>query len=141
MPIVKTEILGSQREINYEKNEYKKLINLIDNFKKRLNEFPNNGRISNKDIIFLAGLKAEDELEELKELLNFTKKQNKEIENKNLSIDDLKKEIVLLKDQIKTLESNNLVKDNDYSKACDYIEKLGNEIDSIKTKIKEVVNE
>ena len=141
MPIVKTEILGSQIEINYEKNEYKKLINLIDNFKKRLNEFPNNGRISNKDIIFLAGLKAEDELEELKELLNFTKKQNKEIENKNLSIDDLKKEIVLLKDQIKTLESNNLVKDNDYSKACDYIEKLGNEIDSIKTKIKEVVNE
>ena len=39
MPILKIDILGSIIEINYEQNEYDKLIYLIKNFKNRLKEF------------------------------------------------------------------------------------------------------
>ena len=75
MPKFSTEILGSKIEINYEKKEREKLINLINNFKKRLGEFPNNGRISNITIMFLAALRAEDQLVEVKTLL-----ENHEVE-------------------------------------------------------------
>ena len=57
MAILKIEILDSQIQINYEINEREKLINLIENFKKRLSDFPKNERISNNTIIFLAALR------------------------------------------------------------------------------------
>ena len=66
MPILKTEILGTNIEINYEKNEYDKLNNLIEKFKLRLSQFPNDGRASSNQILFLAALKTEDELEAMK---------------------------------------------------------------------------
>ena len=75
MPILKTKILGSQIEINFEESEREKLQHLISNFKKRLNEFPdNNGRISTNTILFLAALKAEDseEVVEVAEIVENT---------------------------------------------------------------------
>ena len=66
MPILKTEILGTNIEINYEKNEYDKLNDLIEKFKLRLSQFPNDGRASSSQILFLAALKTEDELDEVK---------------------------------------------------------------------------
>ena len=47
MPILKTEILGSEIEINYEEVEKERLTKLINQFKKRLSEFPQNGKINN----------------------------------------------------------------------------------------------
>ena len=64
MPILKTEILGSEIEIIYEEAEKEKLIKLINHFKQRLSEFPQNGKINDKAIIFFSALKIEDELEE-----------------------------------------------------------------------------
>ena len=66
MPILKTEILGSQIEINYQEDEYNKLKKLISSYKKRLNDFSNNGKVSRNTIFFLCSLKVEDELNEIK---------------------------------------------------------------------------
>ena len=70
MPTLKTEILGSIIEINYQKAEKEKLIRLIDRLSRRISEFNHNiGKISDSRIIFLAALKAEDQLEEIEYLL------------------------------------------------------------------------
>tara|TARA_B100001540_G_C15668533_1_gene579005 strand:+ start:186 stop:611 length:426 start_codon:yes stop_codon:yes gene_type:complete len=141
MPIIKTKILGSQFEINYEEKEYDKLINLINNFKKRLSEFPNDGRTSNNFIIFLTALKIEDELEELKKLNNKSKDQQNIVEDQNLIIEKLKKEIVLLNDNIKQLESNKRSEESDFSKTYENISQLESEIEIIKRKIKTALDE
>ena len=43
MPILKTEILGSQIEINYQEDEYNKLKKLISSYKKKYSIFLHNG--------------------------------------------------------------------------------------------------
>ena len=68
MPIHKTEVLGSLIQINYEEKEKQKLLRLISKFKERLGEFSKDGGINNNLVMFLSGLKAEDELEETKKL-------------------------------------------------------------------------
>ena len=107
MPTLKTEILGSIIEINYQEAEKEKLERLISRLTERINEFNHNaGQISDSKIIFLAALKAEDHLEETE---NFLEKKDKE---KNISddqkntIDNLTKEIISLKDQISKLETH-----------------------------------
>ena len=83
MPRIKIEILGSKIEINYQENEYSKLLYLIENFKKRLNNFKNDGRISTNTILVLSALKAEDELEDFKEFFE-NNKLNEEIVEKKI---------------------------------------------------------
>ena len=100
MPIFKTEILGSHIEINYEVNEHDKLNDLIQNFKKRLEEFPNNKKVNSKTVIFLAALKIEDELKEIKKNVYDNKVDNKLIENQELSIEQLKNEIITTKNKL-----------------------------------------
>ncbi len=141
MPIIKTEILGSRLEINYEEKEYEKLINLINNFKTRLKDFPNNGRVNSSSIIFLAAIKAEDELLEIKNLLNESKTENKKIEEQKIIIEKLKKQIILLNDNIQNINSKKLSANNDNSEALINISKLEEEIEFIKNKIKETLNE
>ena len=63
MPTLKTEILGSPIEINYEESEKDKLIKIIEKFNDRLLDFENlRGKISDKKILILAALKAEDQI-------------------------------------------------------------------------------
>ena len=51
MPILKTEILGSKIEINYEESEKDKLEIIIEKFKERLSNFKNlEGKVSNSKI-------------------------------------------------------------------------------------------
>ena len=70
MPNLKTNILGTQIEINFNKNEQDRLHKLIENFKIRLKEFEQNrGKVSDSKIFLLAALKLEDELEELQALM------------------------------------------------------------------------
>ena len=90
MPILKTEILGTDIEISYEKNEYDKLNNLIEKFKIRLSQFPNDGIASSNQILFLAALKTEDELETMKKRINVNADE-KNLQNKNLVIESLNK--------------------------------------------------
>lgn len=105
MPTLKTEILGSIIEINYQEAEKEKLERLISKLRGRISEFNHNiGQISDSKIIFLAALKAEDHLEEIENLLEKKDKEKKISNDQKNIINNLTKEIISLKDQISKLE-------------------------------------
>jgi len=107
MPTLKTEILGSIIEINYQEAEKEKLERLISKLRGRISEFNHNiGQISDSKIIFLAALKAEDHLEEIENLLEKKDKEKKISNDQKNIINNLTKEIITLKDQISKLESH-----------------------------------
>ena len=138
MPILKTEILGTDIEINYEKNEYDKLNNLIEKFKIRLSQFPNDGRASSNQILFLAALKTEDELETMKKRINVNADE-KNLQNKNLVIENLNKEIILLKKELEKIQSSNISHIQDNTAVLDKIKELGKKTKLIQDRIKESV--
>ena len=139
MPRIKIEILGSKIEINYQENEYSKLLYLIENFKKRLNNFKNDGRISTNTILVLSALKAEDELEDFKEFFENNKLNEEIVEKKNIIIEQLNKEISLLTNKLNQSfeEEKKLVNNNE--KIIKEIDKLKNEIDLIYLKLKDFI--
>jgi cell division protein ZapA (FtsZ GTPase activity inhibitor) len=107
MPTLKTEILGSIIEINYQEAEKEKLERLISKLRRRISEFNHNiGQISDSKIIFLAALKAEDHLEEIENLLEKKDKEKKISNDQKNIINNLTKEIISLKDQIRKVESH-----------------------------------
>ena len=122
MPIIETELLGSKIEINFKKDQKEKLLKLIENFKNRLEEFNSlEGKVSDKKILFLAALKAEDNFLELKN-----------DSNKSLNENSVK-EIIKLKDYIEKIEEKNikLEKTN---------KEISNEINEIDKKISFLIN-
>ena len=138
MPILKTEILGTVIEISYEKNEYDKLNNLIEKFKLRLSQFPNDGRASSNQILFLAALKTEDDLETMKKKINLNA-NDKSLQNKNLIIENLNKEIILLKKELEKIKSSNISSITDKSLVVDGIKELEKITKVIQDRIKESV--
>ena len=125
MPIIKTEILGTLIDINYEEGEKDKLRKIIDNFNKRLLVFNNlKGKISDKKIIYLAGLKAEDQI-----LDNAIKNKNSDL------VDHINKEIINLKDNIRELEIEKKRLSDLNLKAINEIEKIEKEINILTKKI------
>ena len=136
MPILKTEILGSLIEINFDENERDKLLRLINNFKQRLSEFPiKNGKIHKNTIMFLAALKAEDNLDELKSLVCKLEEDRKIITKQKNIIEKLSKEIVFLKDKASKLSTMSLSEENNNSHANEEIIKLENILHKIQQKI------
>ena len=138
MPILKTEILGTDIEISYEKNEYDKLNNLIEKLKIRLSQFPNDGRASSNQILFLAALKTEDELETMKKKINVNVNE-KNLQNKNFAIEGLNKEIILLKKELEQIKSSNISKIQDNNSVLDEIKELEKITKLIQDRIKESV--
>ena len=138
MPILKTEILGTVIEISYEKNEYDKLNNLIEKFKIRLSQFPNDGRASSNQILFLAALKTEDELETMEKKIN-VEANEKDLQNKNIVIENLNKEIILLKKELEKIQSSNISHIQDNTSVLDKIKELGKKTKLIQDRIKESV--
>ena len=138
MPILKTEILGIELEISYEKNDYDKLNHLIAKFKKRLSQFPNDGRASSNQILFLAALKTEDELETMKKKINVNVNENN-LQNKNLLIEDLNKEIILLKKELEKIKSSNISNIQDNNSVLAEIKELEKITKLIQDRIKESV--
>ena len=138
MPILKTEILGTDIEISYEKNEYDKLNNLIEKFKIRLSQFPNDGRASSNQILFLAALKTEDELETMEKKIN-VEANEKDLQNKNIVIENLNKEIILLKKELDKIQSSNISFIQDNTSVLDKIKELGKKTKLIQDRIKESV--
>ena len=128
MPTLKTEILGSPIEINYEESEKEKLIKIIEKFNDRLLDFENlRGKISDKKIIILAALKAEDQIIEN----SLTNEKETEIINnkkKEININDITQEIIQLKDIERKLNIEN-------SKLKDLISKAFNELDKMEKNI------
>ena len=123
MPILKTEILGTDIEISYEKNDYDKLNHLIEKFKKRLSQFPNDGRASSNQILFLAALKTEDELETMKKQIDA----------------EANKEIILLKKELEKIKSSSISSIQDNTSAIVEIKELEKITKLIQDRIKESV--
>ena len=139
MAILKIEILGSQIQINYEINEREKLINLIENFKKRLSDFPKNERISNNTIIFLAALKVEDQLAELKIVADKNTANIEKINKQVVTINKLNNEVTFLQDQLKELNLSNIYEKNISSKSLEALDRFEKKLESIQKKIKDTI--
>lgn len=139
MAILKIEILGSQIQINYEINEREKLINLIENFKKRLSDFPKNERISNNTIIFLAALKVEDQLAELKIVADENTANIEKINKQVVTINKLNNEVTFLQDQLKELNLSNIYEKNISSNALEALNSFEKKLESIQKKIKDTI--
>ena len=136
MPTHKIEILGSIIEINYEEREYDRLIRIIEKFNKRLNEYSNNfGKVSNNKILFLTALKTEAELEDKIDLLNKNTIYSKDMLKKNEIIENLNKEIILLKDKINNLYSNNSSTESSELEALEEIQNVKTMLDNLQKKI------
>ena len=123
MPILKTEILGLELEISYEKNDYDKLNHLIEKFKKRLSQFPNDGIASSNQILFLAALKTEDELETMKKQINI----------------ETNKEIILLKKELEKIKSSSISSIQDNTSTIVEIKQIEKITKLIQDRIKESV--
>tara|TARA_Y100000590_G_scaffold390765_1_gene466859 strand:+ start:18 stop:392 length:375 start_codon:yes stop_codon:yes gene_type:complete len=123
MPILKTEILGLEIEISYEKKDYDKLIHLIEKFKKRLSQFSNDGRASSNQILFLAALKTEDELETMKKQIDV----------------EANKEIILLKKELEKIKSSSISSIQDKTSAIIEIKEIEKITRLIQDRIKESV--
>ena len=123
MPILKTEILGKELEISYEKNDYDKLNHLIEKFKKRLSQFPNDGRASANQILFLAALKTEDELETMKKQIDI----------------EANKEIILLKKELEKIKSSSISSIQDNTSTIVEIKQIEKITKLIQDRIKESV--
>ena len=135
MPTLKTEILGSPIEINYEESEKDKLIKIIEKFNDRLLDFENlRGKISDKKILILAALKAEDQIVDR----NIMKEKETEIINnkkKGININDITQEIIQLKDIESKLNVENSKLKNLISKAFSELDKMEKNIIDLTDKI------
>ena len=135
MPTLKTEILGSPIEINYEEFEKDKLIKIIEKFNDRLLDFENlRGKISDKKILILAALKAEDQIIDK----SLTKEKETEIINnqkKAININDITQEIIQLKDIERKLNIENNKLKNLISKAFSELDKMEKNIIDLTDKI------
>ena len=135
MPILKTEILGSLIEINYEEFEKDKLTKIIEKFNDRLLDFENlRGKVSDKKILILAALKAEDQIIDK----SLTKEKETEIINnkkKEININDITQEIIQLKDTESKLNIENSKLKNLISKAFSELDKMEKKIIDLTDKI------
>ena len=136
MPILEINILGSTIEINYHENEKEKLLHLIQQFKLRLSEFKDiKGRFSDNKIIFLAALKAEDNIFELKQILDSQKKIIDSSYTQKEQIGNKIREIVNLKDQISSLDKKNKILEEQNRITMNGFEKLNKKLISLIDKI------
>ena len=136
MPTLKTEILGSIIEINYQEDEKEKLERLISKLSGRISEFNHNiGQISDSKIIFLAALKAEDQLEEIENLLEKKDKEKKISNDQKNIINNLTKEIITLKNQISKLETHKSSYEEIDFKTLKNINTIEDHLDKISHKI------
>ena len=135
MPTLKTEILGSPIEINYEESEKDKLIKIIKKFNDRLLDFENlRGKISDKKILILAALKAEDQIIDR----SLKKKKETDIANnqkKAININDINQKIIQLKDTERKLNIENNELKNLISKAFSELDNMEKNIIDLTDKI------
>ena len=136
MPNLKTNILGTQIEINFNKNEQDRLHKLIENFKIRLKEFEKNrGKVRDSKIFLLDALKLEDELEELQALMKKITLDKNQYVKQNKINEDLTKEIIILKDKLNENNLKDSQNKNSKQNILDEIEKIESTLEKIELKI------
>ena len=140
MPILKTDILGTLIEINYEEVEKVKLVKLINKFKQRLSEFVPNGKINNNAILFLAALKLEDELEENKKILLKNNLDKNIIDDQAKEIIKLNNQIIYLKNEAEEIKSKNVGENYNNLLILEEVQNLEKLTKFIQEKIKNEIN-
>ena len=106
MTILKTKILNSSIDINYEEKDKDKLLKLIENFNIRLKKYNNlKGMVKDSNIIILTALEIVDDLTEQKKIISDRISISNDLNVKELQIEKLSSEIIRLKDKIHLLES------------------------------------
>ena len=106
MPTLKTTILNSVIDINYEEGDKDKLLQLIENLNNRLKKYNHlNGKVSDSKIIILASLAIEDDLMQQKKLISEQNSILNDLNLKEFHVEKLSSEIINLKDKIHKLES------------------------------------
>ena len=124
MPILKTEILGTEIEINFEEGQKEKLSIAIERFNQRIKEFSHlEGKVSNNKLILLAALKAEDNIYD--------------IINQSPTLENLSKEIISLKDKIRALTLENEELQKIHQDAFNEVDKIEKYLDKSISKIKD----
>ena len=132
MPTLKTTIFNSPIDINYEKGDKDKLLQLIENLNNRLKKYNHlNGKVSDSKIIILASLAIEDDLIEQKKIISELSSISNDLNAKKSQIEKLSLEIISLKDKIHQLESNlNERKKKDFL-VEDKIDEINNQIENL----------
>ena len=142
MPTHKTKIFNTLIDINYEKSDKEKLIDLINNLNNRIKKFNHlNGKVSDIKIIILAALAIEDELLEKNNIFLTNKSLKADLNKNDLKIEKLNSEIINLKDELSLLESELKNKNhNDVSKE-DQIGEIANQIEILNQSILSIYDE
>ena len=136
MPNLKTEILGLEVEISYQKDEKNKLLRIINKFNSRIKEFEHaSGQVTQSKIIYLAALKAEDYIEEIEQVLQNKSKEEIDYNNYQKIIENLTKEIILLKDSLDKLKEKNSYLEKNNNLNLKKIEKIEKILDRVNNKI------
>jgi len=129
MPTLKTTIFNSAIDLNYEIEDKDKLLQLVENLNNRLKKYNYlNGKVSDSKIIILASLAIEDDLMEQKKLISKQLSTSSDLKVKEVQVEKLSSEIVILKDKILLLE----LKLNEINKRDFLIE---DEIDEINNQV------
>jgi len=129
MPTLKTTIFNSAIDLNYEIEDKDKLLQLVENLNNRLKKYNYlNGKVSDSKIIILASLAIEDDLMEQKKLISKQFSTSSDLKVKEVQVEKLSSEIVILKDKILLLE----LKLNEINKRDFLIE---DEIDEINNQV------
>jgi len=129
MPTLNTTIFNSAIDLNYEIEDKDKLLQLVENLNNRLKKYNYlNGKVSDSKIIILASLAIEDDLMEQKKLISKQFSTSSDLKVKEVQVEKLSSEIVILKDKILLLE----LKLNEINKRDFLIE---DEIDEINNQV------
>ena len=142
MPTHKTKIFNTLIDLNYDKDDKKKLLDLINTLNIRINKFSDlNGKVSDIKIIILTALAIEDELAEQKKISLSNKSLKSNIDNSNLKVEKLNSEIINLKDKLKLLESEIEKKNRNENAREDQIEEVTNQLDILNKSILSIYDE
>lgn len=142
MPTHKTKIFNTLIDINYDKGDKNKLLNLIHTLNNRINTFNElNGKVSDIKIIILTALAIEDELAEEKKISLSNKSLKLDINQSNAKIEKLNSEIINLKDTISLLKTEIEQKKREETITEDQIEEVANQLDVLNKSILSIYNE
>ena len=142
MPTYKTKIFNTSIDINYEKSDKQKLIDLINKLNSRIKQFSHlNGKVSDIKIIILTALAIEDELVENNKISSKNKSLETDLNESNLKIEKLKSEIINLKDKLNFIESEFEKRNHDDNSKEDQIVEVANQIEILNKSILSIYNE
>jgi len=142
MPTYKTKIFNTSIDINYEKSDKQKLIDLINKLNSRIKQFSHlNGKVSDIKIIILTALAIEDELVENNKISSKNKSLETDLNESNLKIEKLKSEIINLKDKLNFIESEFEKRNHDDNSKEEQIVEVANQIEILNKSILSIYNE